>query len=441
MARREIVALRVMLGSQLSPTADNLKRCGMSDSAVARAAEAITVDALADDPYPLLHALRASAPVAFAPALHMWVVVSHDHVSSVLRDPDVFTTDSQASTIRETFGRQMLSVDGPDQKRFKQACLGPFTGRAAREHWAGRVNQLADELVSKIVGSSCGSGDCSTVDLVTELARPLSLETMGIVLGLPRKDLPWVHGHYENFARALANFEGVEALRVAGQTSAQELRVFLGDLLDGEDTEEGTLLSVLAETEARTDTARLVRAETLANLLIVLFGGIETTESMIGNALWSALSREEIWGRVGQASEQQGHEQVVADLIEESLRHEPAVQTCTRHATRDVELAGAQIAAGETVQCMIGGANRDPSVFAEPDRFDLDRAGKNRHLSFGLGSHFCLGAQLARVETRAAITALLAKQCNLGLVDPTRSSPHGHEFRKPRSLEVHVEAR
>ena len=174
----------------------------------------------------------------------------------------------------------------------------------------------------------------------------------------------------------------------------------------------------------------LTEAEIIANLLIVLFGGIETTESMIGNALWAVLSHPAI------------ARTVVADpakveaVIEESMRWDPAVQSCTRFTTEPVEIRGVQIPANETVQCMLGAANRDPDHFPDPDRFDPGRANAGDHLAFGAGRHFCLGASLARIEAEQALVRVLGGLPGLRL-DPSRPTrPYGHEFRTPPAVWV-----
>ena len=178
------------------------------------------------------------------------------------------------------------------------------------------------------------------------------------------------------------------------------------------------------------DPDNLSDAEMIANLLIVLFGGIETTESMIGNALWAVLSHPAI------------ARTVVADpakieaVIEESMRWDPAVQSCTRFTTEPVEIRGVQIPANETVQCMLGAANRDPAHFPDPDRFDPGRANAGDHLAFGAGRHFCLGASLARIEAEQALVRVFAGLPGVRL-DPSRPTrPHGHEFRTPPAVWV-----
>ena len=407
--------------------------------------QSLTFDDLAFDPYPWFDRLRTMGGAVWAPNLSMWLVTGYQEVVAVLRDPERFTNDSSSSLIQSTFGRQMLSVEGEEQKRYKQACLAPFTGKAARDVWQPEVTVLCQQLLDAIEPAA------GATDLMASYAAPIALETMGIVIGLPSRDLAEIRSWYEVFARSLANFEGDPELHEDGQQAAKRMRGYLADQLERRGAPAGvsssagpiTLIDVLSESSVPLD-----REEILANLLIVLFGGIETTESMIGNALWYLLTEAGALRSMFEASvEGRSQAGLVPDadrieaLIEESLRFEPAVQTLTRHATREVELFGETVRAGDTVQCMVGGANRDPAVFADPHRFDPRRYAARdtaKHLAFGLGSHFCLGAQLARAETRTALRVLLERFPGLTIDRETSLPPHGHEFRKPGRVAVHL---
>jgi len=402
---------------------------------VSAVAAALRLEDLAVDPYPHLVKLRSEGAAVWAPNLGMWVVAGYDETVSVLRDPERFTNDSPKSLIQATFGRQMLSVEGEEQKRHKQACLAPFTGKASREVWQPRVDRLCGELLE--AAERAAAGGPVEVDLMADYAAPIALETMGIVVGLPSGDLPRVRAWYEVFARSLANFEGDAGLHRAGQEAAAAMREYLAEKLDEQqpagEADSGTLIEVLTGPGGT-----LARSEVLANLLIVLFGGIETTESMIGNALHYLLSEP---GLLAATLDSKGDGEAafltaVEDVMEESLRYDPAVQTLTRHTTATVRIGGAEIAAGETVQCMVGGANRDPAVFEDPDRFKPGRANVRKHLAFGLGNHFCLGAQLARAETRSALRTLLERWPGIELDRASSLPPYGHEFRKPGRLVV-----
>ena len=163
---------------------------------------------------------------------------------------------------------------------------------------------------------------------------------------------------------------------------------------------------------------------------MLLFGGIETTEGMICNAVLQLLERPDALDRVRKDPA------LLDAAIEESLRLEPAAAVVDRYATADIELAGVKIAKGELVRVSIAAANRDPEAFANPDVFDLHRSGARGHLAFAQGPHVCLGVHLARLEARTALAALLQRLPNPRL-DPDRPSQiRGLVFRKPPELHV-----
>ena len=347
----------------------------------------------------------------------MWFVTRHADVVDVLRDPVRFTTDSPGSTIRDTFGSQMLSAEGDEQRRYKTASAGPFTTRSVRDQAGPVVQAIVDRLLTQVEASG-------RADLRASLAAPLALETVAVVLGIPERYHPAIRDWYDAFAASLANFSWDPELRRKGHEAVAAFRAALGPLLASPSSAPG-LLGVLASADPRL----LNDDEILRNALIILFGGIETTEATILNALWALLTHPEALAEVRTDPE------LLPVAIEEAMRWEPAVQTCTRHATIDTTVAGIAIAAGDTVQCMIGGANRDPGLFEDPDRFDLRRANADQHVSFGTGRHFCLGAALARLETRVALSEVLNRFPGVTL-DPLAPGPTGAEFRKPPSLPV-----
>ena len=379
----------------------------------------ITLEGLSRDPYPLFHQLRAREPVSWAPALGQWLVTRRDDVLSVLREPETFRTDSARSPIRDSFGAQMLSTEGETQRRYKSACAAPFNTRAVEEGAAPFVRDAVGRLVGQL---QRGTG----TELRRELAAPLALATVARVLGLPAGLEPQLREWYDTFAEALMNFDGAESMRTQAHRSARAFRDSIAPSLRAPGATEASLLAHLARQEPR----MLDDEEIGSNALIVLFGGIETTEAAIANALWALLTHGDALERARHSAE------ALAACIEESMRWEPAVQTCSRYAASDIELRGAAIAAGELVQCMLGAANRDPAAYADPDRFDPWRSERIPHLSFGSGRHFCLGAALARLEARLASGALLEACPGIRLDPERREGPRGHEFRKPPSLHV-----
>lgn len=361
---------------------------------------------LADDPYPVLAELREHEPVTWAPALGRWLVTPRELVLRVLRDPQTFTTASDASPIRATFGPQMLSTDGGEQRRHRAPLSGPFRPRVLRD---GTEAAVAERVTRALGPLRAGGGD------LAPFAAEVAVGTVVDLLGLAVDDLDLVRAWYEDLAASLANVSGDADVLARGREAAEAVR-------------DRLLASARHSALLRDGLAALGPDDLGANGLLILFGGIETTESMILNACWAILTHP---AALTAAREDP------ADAIEESLRWEPAVQTLTRFTTRDVTLDGVDLPAGATVECMVGAANRDPSHFADPDRFDPGRPNARDHLTFGHGRHACIGMHLARLETRLAVRAVLELP-SVRLRGPAR--PHGHEFRKVRPLPVAVDA-
>jgi cytochrome P450 len=374
---------------------------------------------LAIDPYPVFARLREHEPVAWIEDAGMWFVTRYNDIVQVLRDPETFRTDAARSTIRDTFGESMLSVEGEQHRRYKSQCSGPFNTRAVRDHAIPLIEVRVRALLDGFAGRA--------VDLRPSLASPLAVYTVGSVLGIPVEFHATIRRWYEDFAAALANFGWDDAIRARGHASVVEFREAMRPVLRGaERTADPSLLGVLAR--HRPD--RLADDEIVANALIVLFGGIETTESTLLDVIWTLLSHVDALAAVRRDPV------MLSAAIEEAMRWEPAVQSCTRHVGTPTELAGVRLEPGAIVQCMLGAANRDPAHFPDPDRYDIRRANAGDHLSFGSGRHFCLGAALARAEVRLAVELLLSRYPTLRL-DPDRpASPRGYEFRAPPTLHV-----
>jgi cytochrome P450 len=380
----------------------------------------VSLTALNLDPFPILRELQDEEPVSWIEETEMWYVTRREDVLWVLKNPDLFSVDSPASTIKDTFGEHMLSTDGPRQSRYKKQCTPPFTTVSVRRSAAGIIEDKARELIDAFI-------DYGFTELQQSFASQLSVHTVATILGLP----PEVHSElrpwYDDFAAALANFSHQSDMRDRGLAAVDAFNARVKPhLYQLEQKPDNSLLGALAG--AMRD--RFSEQEIVSNALIILFGGIETTESMILNATWSLLSHPSQFGQVLQDPD------LLGAAIEESLRWEPPVQSCTRYATKRVTIRGIEIEESETVQCMISAANRDPRHFTEPDRFDIRRANAVDHLAFGAGSHFCLGAPLARLETHIALRQLFDRLPGLMLDAERPTSPRGYEFRKPPTLHV-----
>ena len=393
----------------------------------------VSLEALADDPYPIFHELREKEPVSWVPDLGMWLLTRRDDILAVLADPDTFTTDSASSTIRDVFGRQMLSTDGPDWIRFKRACMPPFRKEALVGDLRYLIGEAVDDLIARFDG-------LHTVDLRAELAVPLSLGAVLRVMGLPAQDGRRIHDWYGDFAEALANFKADARVRDRGHASARDFRDYMEPIIRGDvPVPSRSLLGHLLAGPGNEDSAasdRPARAltdpEIVSNLLIVLFGGVETADSMISTCLYAVLSNPELRDEARRSPDR------LPVLVDEILRWGAPVQSCTRFATGPTVIRGVEIHEGETVQCMLGAANRDPRCFPDPDRLDPGRENAHEHLSFGAGRHFCLGAVMARMETEVALGAVLEAFPRATLVDPDEARPRGHEFRRPPTLRVRL---
>jgi cytochrome P450 len=204
----------------------------------------------------------------------------------------------------------------------------------------------------------------------------------------------------------------------AGTAAFGELAASLHEVI-GQQRSPGLLAEV---------TGPLTEAEAISNAAVLMFGGIETTEGMIANLVLHLLSEP------GQLGLVRADRSLVPAAMEESLRLEPAAAVVDRYATSDTRLGGARIRAGDQVTVSLAGANRDPEIFADPDRFDVRRPNTARHLAFAHGPHFCLGAHLARLEARIALETLLDLLPRLRLDPGYPAAPRGLVFRTPPDL-------
>lgn len=368
----------------------------------------MTVDDLRGDPHPHLARLRAAAPVAWVDALGGWLVTSRQAAVEVLHDPVTFTVDDERFSTARVVGPSMLSTDGAEHGRHRTPYVAAYRPRQVRRGLGPFVQATAERLVDRLATA----GEHRS-ELRTELAGPLAGATVAATLGLDGTDEASVArllGWYRDIVASVSGIAEGHAPSEAGAAAMAELATAVG----GHVARHGGALS---------------REEAVSNAAVIMFGGIETTEGMILDALWFLL-RDEAARRAVLAEPA-----LVDAAIEESLRLEPAAAVVDRYATRDVALAGAAIRAGDLVTVSLAGANRDPAVFADPDRYDLRRPNLRQHLAFAAGPHVCIGMDLARLETAVAVRTLLSRLPDVRL-DPSAPPPAGLVFRKPASMPV-----
>ncbi len=380
----------------------------------------ITLAELDCNPYPAFARLREREPISWIPAVNMWYIVGYEDVRTALLDSARLTTASARSTIFDTFGAQVLTTEGTTHERYRQALRHPFTPAFIRAHLEPAIAAAASELVDDIQKRG-------VADLRSEFARRLPIQVILLICGLPADAEPQMRRWYDSFETALANFAGDESIRSAAKRSVAQFHALLDTAIDSVTHTDRSLLGRLVNAPAN---ERLDDEEIKRNLDIVFFGGISTVEALLLNSLWAMFEHAEV------LEQAQRDGTLLPQLIEETMRWLSPVQSATRHVTQPFEWQGIQFSAHDTVNCMLGAANRDPSVFPDPDRFDLHRANSRRHLGFATGAHACLGSHLAKAEVLIGLRTLLSRLRHIRLERSLTEAPTGYEFRQPRKLTV-----
>jgi cytochrome P450 len=361
------------------------------------------------NPYPVYRRLQAEDPV-HQPFPGVWILSRHRDVAALLRHPDV-SSDRRNSPVYEEFIKalpvepdegaltpSMLFLDPPDHDRLRRLANKAFTPRAV-ERLVPRIHEVVAELLDR-------AAEMGEFDVVADLAYPLPVTVISEMLGVPEADRGALRRWSLDLIYTLDPMLSVETLARA-QRAGAEFRAYLRELIADRRTHLGDdLLSGLiqAEDEGR----QLSPQELVATCVLLLVAGHETTSSFIGNGMLALLRNPDQYRRL------HADPGLVRSAGEELLRYDSPVQLTGRLVIRDTEIAGQRIEAGQDVVALMGAANRDPSVFERPDALDLGRA-DNRHLAFGGGIHFCLGAPLARVEGGTAIASLVGRFGSLQL--------------------------
>jgi cytochrome P450 len=365
----------------------------------------VTLTELETNPHPVLARLRAREPVSWLPVLDGWLVTRRDLALQVMRDPVGYTVDDPRFSTARVVGPSMLSRDGTEHDRHRQPFDPPFRLPEVRRRFTGFIEAETDRLVGAIE-------PLGAAELRRQVAGPLAVAVVAEALGLADTDPDTILRWYDAIVGAVSDVTAGLDVSAAGVEAFGELSATL--------SRGNRLLAEIA----------LDPAEVVSNAAVLMFGGIETTEGMITNAVWHLLGNPEqlSWVRAERA--------LLPGAIEESLRLEPAAATVDRYATRDQYLGGARIRRGDLVSVSIAGANRDPAAFPQPDGFDVRRENTRQHVAFAHGPHVCLGMHLARVEARIAVGRLLDRLPGLRLDPAHLSAPRGLVFRKPPTLRV-----
>lgn len=345
------------------------------------------------DPYPCYAVMRREHPVCRVEPAGMWAISRHEDVRFVLEHPEVFSSSGFRQAWEPAWvgynplARSMLAADPPAHTRLRALVQRGFGARVAARLEA-RVGALAGQLAQALEGE---------LEVVEAMCAPLPAFVIGSLLGLDAR----LHGEFGRWAEDILSItpeppSDAHAQRVKG--SIGELSGYLREVVADrrrQPTDDTVTDLVRAEVEGQA----LSTAEIVDFLVLLLLGGLETTTHVVGNGLrlWSE--------QPGLLDAVRAEPERLGDFVDELLRYDGAVHTLPRLTTRDVELHGVTIPQGSLVAALVGSANRDEQVYAEPDRFDIGRRARGG-LAFGRGIHFCIGAGLARMEVRAALAAV-----------------------------------
>lgn len=365
----------------------------------------------AREPHDLFAWMRANAPVYFDEANGVWGIARYADLKAAARDPATF---SNAGGIRPTSGPMpmMIDMDDPDHLRRRKLVNRGFTPRQVRALEA-RIRAVCDEIIDAV----CERGEC---DLVADVAAPLPLIMIGDALGVAPADRADLLRWSDDMVASQSNAASEEAtLRAADAFAAYSAyaAAVIADRRARPPAED--LMSVLVHAEVDGD--RLDDEELIWESLLILVGGDETTRHVISGGMEQLVRHPDQRERLA-ASLAAGETQPLERAVEEMLRWVTPIKNMARTVTRDVTFGGQRLEAGQKVLLLYPSANRDEEVFEDPQRFDTARW-PNEHVAFGFGTHFCLGASLARLELRVMVERLLTRLPDLELAGPTPMRP------------------
>jgi pimeloyl-[acyl-carrier protein] synthase len=361
------------------------------------------------DPYPLYARLREEAPVCFDPFLHTWVVTRYADVLKVLltfsanRTPSPEQLSAMGMStigpIAQVMVKQMLFLDPPAHTRLRSLAATVFSPRRVKvleEH----IRSIADDLIDRALAKG-------RMDVMSDIAEPLPAIVTAELLGVPVEDHDQLKEWSKDFAEMLGNYQHNPNRIPRVLKSTEEMtKYFRARIADQKDHPQEGLIQSLLSAEINGD--RLTEEEVIANTIVTMVGGQETTTNLIGNGILTLLRNPREKERL------MSDYSLIPSTVEELLRYESPSQQTGRIASEDVVIGGQQIKKGQAVIAVMASGNRDGERFPDPDTLDIARA-DNRHLAFGWAAHFCFGAPLARLEGQIMLETMLRRLPQLEL--------------------------
>jgi cytochrome P450 len=393
-------------------------------------------DEILQDPYPTYARLHEEGPLHYVDVggkWAVWSVFSHSECSSIAKDPRLsakraqqmllplpLSRQSEFSELARMLGLWLIFMDPPEHTRLRKLLNKGFSA-AAVEGLRPQVEVIVDRMLKPLQRGS-------EVELMREFANPMPVRIILEMLGIPQE----LRDTFVDWSRAIAVFRGNPNRTVEEAQAAQDALIALTEFFRKTVAErrrnKGTdLISLLIDIEEEGEV--LTEEELYAQCIALLFAGHETTRNLIGNGMYTLLRNPQ------QTAELREKPDMIRSAVEELLRYESPVQFTARVLKEDIEVCGQRIRKGWTVLCMLGAANRDPKQFKEPNQLDLKRL-NNQHLAFSAGLHFCIGAQLARLEGQIALLNLVQRFPEMKLTGPRPEWASTFGFRGLKSLPV-----
>jgi cytochrome P450 len=384
------------------------------------------------DPYPFYRRLRETHPVFHLADLDAWIVTSYESVNAALRNPQLSSdrfprlrqrlASRGLDSLAEDRVRSMIHMDPPDHTRLRGLVNKAFTPKTV-EAMAGHIQEIIDSLLDVVKSRG-------RMDIIEDFAYPLPVTVIAEMLGVPASD----RARFKHWSDEVSVVLGGDvaalsetALRRA-TTAREELADYFKEIVRQRRKNPGPDL-ISALTQAEEEGGKLSEDELYSTVVLLLVAGNETTTNLIGNGMLALLRHPDEMRKVWDSPSR------IPTAVEEMLRFDSPVQLTTRMAKTDLEIQGTKIQKGDWLYLVVGAANRDPAQFPEPDRFDVTRI-ENKHIAFGAGAHFCLGAPLARLEAQIAVRALRDHFPTLRVGEETIEYRNNFNLRGLKSLPV-----
>ncbi len=373
----------------------------------------LSSEAFNENPYPVYHQMRNEAPVYWSDAWGCWMLTRYQDIIWTLQDYQTFTSLGRLTASMDLpeplwekveplvrhYSQGLINVDPPDHTRMRKLVHMAFTPRTIR-----KMQSYIQDIVERLIDEQIERGE---MDVIWDFSYPLPITVIAEMMGIPLED----HAKFKAWSGEIVGFmatpKPTAQILLKSQDALQAMQQYFRDIYAKRRHQpEDDLITALVRAELEGD--KLTEEEMVSSCVTILIGGHETTTYLIANGMYALLQHPDQLRRL------RDNPDLADSATEEFLRYDGPFQRNRRIATRDVQLGDVTIEKDQLIMQLLGAANRDPAHFPDPDALDITRS-PNKHLAFGYGPHFCLGAPLARLEAPTAFRVLLQRLKNIRL--------------------------